>query len=172
MATKHFNFKQLGGFLSASAVVLSLVFVGLEVQETTEQTKLNTEVVQMAAYQDLIAQIAQINVVLLELDLTTLYRRMSNPNLSRSDLSPLEITEARHIFFLLAISLAKFEGFSLSLKLDQLSHCCNICCKKFGPSLYIRVNETIISIRGKSHVDVSSVQVTPPGLLYTTEMQY
>ena len=54
------------GIASAAAVVLSLVFVALEVRESSRQTELNTQSLQVSAYQDLIAQIADVNIVMLE----------------------------------------------------------------------------------------------------------
>ena len=47
--------------LSAIAVVVSLVFVGLEVRESARQTALNTQSLQVSAYQDLVAQINEVN---------------------------------------------------------------------------------------------------------------
>ena len=87
--------------VSASAVVLSLVFVGLEVSETARQTQLNTEALQVTAYQDLLAQIAQFNEVLLDPELAALYAVMLDPNTSWSDLDVVEATQARRIMFLI-----------------------------------------------------------------------
>ena len=52
--------------LSAAAVVISLVFVGLEVRESSRQTALNTQSMQVSAYQELIAQINSLNLAALE----------------------------------------------------------------------------------------------------------
>ncbi len=46
---------------SAIAVVASLVFVGFEVRQSAEETSLNTNAIQVSAYQDLIAGILNIN---------------------------------------------------------------------------------------------------------------
>ena len=43
------------------AVVLSLIFVGLEIRQSSEETALNTRAVETGAYQDLIGQIMAIN---------------------------------------------------------------------------------------------------------------
>lgn len=48
------------------AVVVSLVFVGLEVRQSTAQTVLNTRVAEAAAYQDLQAQLALVTTVQIE----------------------------------------------------------------------------------------------------------
>ncbi len=52
---------RFAGIASAVVVVLSLLFVGLEVRESARQTELNTQSLQVSAYQDLIAQISAIN---------------------------------------------------------------------------------------------------------------
>lgn len=46
---------------SAAAVVISLVFVGLEVRESALQTALNTQAAHVGAYQQLIERIAEMN---------------------------------------------------------------------------------------------------------------
>ena len=52
--------------VSAAAVVISLVFVGLEVRESARQTELNTQSLQVSTYQDLATSIAGLNTVMLE----------------------------------------------------------------------------------------------------------
>lgn len=47
--------------ISAIAVVAGLIFVGLEISQSTEQSALNTRALETAAYQDLISQILTIN---------------------------------------------------------------------------------------------------------------
>jgi len=47
--------------ISAIAVVISLVFVGFEIRNSSEQTKLNTQAIRISAYQDLIGRIVEIN---------------------------------------------------------------------------------------------------------------
>jgi len=54
------------------AVVMSLIFVGLEVRQTAEETALNTQSIRASAYQDLVQQLSEINSLLIE-----------NPELSR-----------------------------------------------------------------------------------------
>ena len=87
--------------VSALAVVLSLVFVGIEVRETARQTRLNTEALQVAAYQDLVAQIAQFNAVLLDPELAAVYAAMVDPDATWSDLDLVQATQARRILFLI-----------------------------------------------------------------------
>ena len=50
MESKPGNVKLLAQIASAMAVVISLVFVGLEVRETAEQTALNTVSLQVTAW--------------------------------------------------------------------------------------------------------------------------
>jgi hypothetical protein len=45
------------------AIVSSLIFVGLETQNSSEQTALNTRSLEIAAYQELMNNIAEINVM-------------------------------------------------------------------------------------------------------------
>ena len=52
--------------VSAVAVVISLIFVGLEIRNGNEQTEQNTRALQVSAYQDLIARIVDINAIGIE----------------------------------------------------------------------------------------------------------
>ena len=49
--------------VSAIAVVISLVFVGLEIRNSSMQTEQNTLTLQVAAYQDLIGRIVELNTI-------------------------------------------------------------------------------------------------------------
>ena len=49
--------------ISAVAVVVSLVFVGFEIRNSTEQTEQNTRALQVSAYQDLINRIVDMNAI-------------------------------------------------------------------------------------------------------------
>ena len=51
---------------SAIAVVISLVFVGLQVRLGAEETAVNTSAIRSAAFQELSAQIANLNVLMIE----------------------------------------------------------------------------------------------------------
>jgi len=93
--------KRLAEFASAGAVALSLVFVGLEVRETARQTQLNTEALHVAAYQDLVSQIAQLNEILIDPQVAALYGKLDNPALTWADLTPLEQVQAERILFIL-----------------------------------------------------------------------
>jgi len=63
MKEKLQEFALVAEIVSALAVVAGLIFVGLEIQQSTEQSALNTRALETAAYQDLIAQILTINNV-------------------------------------------------------------------------------------------------------------
>ena len=52
--------------VSAVAVVMSLVFVGFEIRNSTEQTEQNTRALQVSAYQDLINRIVDMNAIDIE----------------------------------------------------------------------------------------------------------
>jgi len=95
------RYKLLVEILSAIAVVLTLVFVGLELRETARQTALNTESVQVAAYQDLIAQISQFNRLLLDPTIASVFERMMNPKGDWAEFSAVERRQARSLLFLL-----------------------------------------------------------------------
>ena len=52
--------------ISAVAVVISLIFVGFEIRNSTEQTEQNTRALQVSAYQDLINRIVDMNAIDIE----------------------------------------------------------------------------------------------------------
>ena len=56
--------------ISAVAVVISLVFVGLEIRNSSEQTEQNTKAHQISAYQDLISRIVDMNAIGIEASAT------------------------------------------------------------------------------------------------------
>ena len=66
MAADRPRISSLTQALSAAAVVISLVFVGLEVRESARQTALNTQSLQAGAYQDLLGQIMTLNMLSME----------------------------------------------------------------------------------------------------------
>jgi len=63
MKEKLREYALIAEIISAIAVVAGLVFVGLQIQQGTEQSALNTRALETAAYQDLIEQILSINTV-------------------------------------------------------------------------------------------------------------
>lgn len=48
------------------AIVASLIFVGIETSNSTEQTKLNTQAIEISAYQELMQNILEINALSVE----------------------------------------------------------------------------------------------------------
>lgn len=65
-AVKLERVKLIAEIAAAIAVVLSLVFVGLQVRESALQTELNTAAIEVSAYQDLMTQIAEYNRLAIE----------------------------------------------------------------------------------------------------------
>ena len=59
--TKSARLQIITEIVGALAVVITLIFLIIEIQQNTEQTRLNARAVEIAAYQDLIAQIAHMN---------------------------------------------------------------------------------------------------------------
>ena len=49
--------------VSAAAVVLSLIFVAMEIRKGTEQVEQNTRALQIMAYQNLVGRIVDINAI-------------------------------------------------------------------------------------------------------------
>ena len=67
MTSKYQKFVPIAEIASAVAVVISLVFVGLEIRNSAEQSNLNTQALQISAYQSLMESISVMNVVSLEI---------------------------------------------------------------------------------------------------------
>lgn len=61
MKEKLQEYALIAEIISALAVVAGLVFVGLEIRQSTAQAEMNTRAIETAAYQDLIGQIIDIN---------------------------------------------------------------------------------------------------------------
>ena len=101
MAHRQTRFTELVEMVSAVAVVFSLVFVGLEVRGTSRQTALNTEALQVAAYQDLIGQIGGFNQLLLDPEVAMVYERLQEPDGDWSDFSVVDRRRARSVLFFL-----------------------------------------------------------------------
>ena len=92
--------RRLVEIASAVAVVISLIFVGLEVRESARQTALNTQSLQVSTYQDLIAQIGDVNALMLE-NPEIRQRIAEGAESSWDELSADEQSELRAFFFLL-----------------------------------------------------------------------
>ena len=56
--------------ISAIAIVLSLIFVAVEIRNSSEQVEQNTQALQITAYQDLIGRIVEINAIGIEESVT------------------------------------------------------------------------------------------------------
>jgi hypothetical protein len=102
MKKKLKKFALVAEIISAFAVVAGLIFVGLEIRQSTDQAALNTRALETAAYQDLIAQILQINTVTLA-DTELLFIVQSNRDEALTD--PIEIAKYQNY----AINVARHE---------------------------------------------------------------
>ena len=90
----------LAEIASAAAVALTLVFVGLQLREASRQTVLNSTAVQVAAYQDLNAQISHFNELLLDPKVAMVFERMTDPAGDWSMFNPVEKRQARSLLFM------------------------------------------------------------------------
>ena len=82
----------LAEILSASAVVSSLVFVGLQVRQGAEETALNTRAIQVNAYQNLTAQLSTVNSLVIEnSDLAEAFSRIYQPDAPVSELAEIKL---------------------------------------------------------------------------------
>ena len=59
--TKSDRIQVITEIVGALAVVITLIFLIVEIRQNTEQTRLNARAVEIAAYQDLISQILEVN---------------------------------------------------------------------------------------------------------------
>jgi hypothetical protein len=91
--------KLVAEICAAVAVVLSLVFVGLQVRESALQTELNTAAVEVSAYQDLMAQIADFNRLAFENDEAARVQAMTDTPIG--SMSPVEHRRYQAMAFLL-----------------------------------------------------------------------
>lgn len=101
MEARPGNMKLLAQIASAAAVAVSLVFVGLEVRETAEQTALNTVSLQVSAYQALIGQIDEWNRIILNPEIAALALKLEDPDGEWTQLSAVDQSRARSLLYLL-----------------------------------------------------------------------
>ena len=66
MANRLKKFVPIAEIASAIAVVLSLIFVGFEIRSSTDQAVLNTRALEIAAYQELMDNIADMVVITIQ----------------------------------------------------------------------------------------------------------
>lgn len=74
--------------ISAIAVVLSLIFVAFEIRNSSEQVEQNTQALQVAAYQDLIGRIVELNAIGIE-EGTTIESLVAIENPTEAEVSKL-----------------------------------------------------------------------------------
>ena len=109
------DWASLAEIIAAGAVVVSLIFVGLEIRNSADQTELNTQAIQMSAYQVLVGQINEMSLLSIE-----------HPEITRSaslpleDLSPTEGTQILNYMVIRArhADLAYYQ-YSLGLLTDE-----------------------------------------------------
>ena len=101
MSIKTSNVKEVIEGVSALAVILSLVFVGLQVRETAKQTALNTQSLQVSVYQELISQISEFNAIIMDPDYTELYSYLRSDSGSWDALDEIETFRGRSLMYLL-----------------------------------------------------------------------
>jgi hypothetical protein len=82
MRDKLQEYALIAEILSAFAVVASLVFVGLQIRQQSDETALNTRAVEITAYQNLIQQIGLLNTLVIE---SGEFARIRQAGLSGSD---------------------------------------------------------------------------------------
>lgn len=82
------------------AVVLSLIFVGFQIQQSSEETAMNTRALEATAYQNLIAQIESMNTLIIQdPEFADLYNRMLNRE------SPSNNVERQRIVTFITLSI-------------------------------------------------------------------
>lgn len=94
------RYRILAEIASAAGVALTLVFVGLQLREASRQTALNTTSIQVAAYQDLNAQISHFNELLLDPAIAMVFERMTDPAADWSRFNPVERRQARSLLYM------------------------------------------------------------------------
>jgi hypothetical protein len=93
-------YKVVAEIASAGAVALTLVFVGLQLREANRQTALNTTSLQVAAYQDLNAQISHFNELLLDPGLAVVFDRINDTAWTWSKFDAIQRRQARSLLFM------------------------------------------------------------------------
>lgn len=94
------RYRMIAEVASATAVALTLVFVGLQLREASRQTALNTTSLQVAAYQDLNAQISHFNELLLDPAIAQIFERMTDPTWDWSKFDPVQRRQARSLLYM------------------------------------------------------------------------
>ena len=94
------RYRMLAEVASAAAVALTLLFVGLQLREASRQTALNTTSVQVAAYQELNAQISHFNELLLDPGVALVFERMTDPAWDWSKFDPVQRRQARSLLYM------------------------------------------------------------------------
>jgi hypothetical protein len=94
------RYQVVGQIASAGAVALTLLFVGLQLRETSRQTALNTAALQVGAYQDLNAQISHFNELLLAPEIAIVWEHILDPDWNWPKFSLVERRQARSLMYM------------------------------------------------------------------------
>ena len=94
------KWKDLFESVGIVAIVASLVFVGIETRNSTRQAVLNTQALEIAAYQDLMDNIAEMNAIIVQdPELAALMYKATRTTESLTDLEQYRYTRALFMRF-------------------------------------------------------------------------
>jgi hypothetical protein len=86
--------------ISGVAIVISLVFVGLQINQSTNETTQNTKALEANAYQDLISQISSMNMLIIQdPEFADIYSRMLNKE------SPKDAIERQRVISFITLNI-------------------------------------------------------------------
>ena len=94
------RYRMFAEIASAATVALTLLFVGLQLRETSRQTALNTTSLQVAAYQDLNAQITRFNEILMQPDRALVFEKMQDRGGDWAKFNSIETRQARSLIYM------------------------------------------------------------------------
>jgi len=94
------RYRVVAEIASAAAVALTLVFVGLQLREASRQTALNTTSLQVAAYQDLNAQISHFNELLLDPEVALVFEHIIDASWDWPKFDPIARRQARSLLYM------------------------------------------------------------------------
>ena len=100
MKTVGLRYQLIAEIASAGAVALTLIFVGLQLRESNRQTELNTTSLQVAAYQDLNAQISHFNELLLDPGVAVVFDHMNDTAWTWAKFNMVQRRQARSLLFI------------------------------------------------------------------------
>lgn len=82
------------------AIIASLVFVGIETRNSTKQAALNTQALEIAAYQELMDNIAEMNILVVQdPEVAALMRKVYDPSQELTELEQYRFSRAAFLRF-------------------------------------------------------------------------